>query len=244
MANKPPQTFYPKVSDDIPWESRKHFQLIYQKLNNHALAFANITSAAKGVTNTTIENFGGGGSGGVTPIMGLGGVNDQSGVTAYTTTVADNGVILILDDASPVAVTLSTGVTSPWLIFINNLGVGLVTLTPSSGTINGGATFTIPFDYSSIVAFDGTNFWATVLPVVPVNTPAVAHEFFTAYNAVTGAFTQAQPAFTDVSGQITTAQLPASGLTTTITTAKLTVGGSNGSMVFTNGSLTASTPAT
>lgn len=241
MANAP-QTFYPKVSDDIPWETRKHLQLIYQKLNNHALAFANITSAAKGVTNTTIENFGGGGtSSGST---GIGGVNDQAGVTTYTTTVADNGVVLILDDASPVAVTLSTGISSPWIIFINNLGAGLVTLTPMSGTINGGATFTIPFDYSSIVAFDGTNFWATVLPVVPVNTPAVTHEFFTAYNAVTGAFTQAQPAFTDISGQITTAQLPASGLSTTITTAKLTVGGSNGSSTYTDGILTASTPAT
>jgi hypothetical protein len=37
---------------------------------------------------------------------------------------------------------------------------------------------------------------------------------------------------------------PPSGVTATITTAKLTGGGSNGSMTFTNGVLTASTPAT
>jgi len=54
----------------------------------------------------------------------------------------------------------------------------------------------------------------------------------------------AQPSFTDISGQITTAQLPSSGLSTTITTAKLTGGGANGSMTFTNGILTASTPST
>lgn len=34
------------------------------------------------------------------------------------------------------------------------------------------------------------------------------------------------------------------GLTVTITTAKLTVGGTNGSMTFSNGLLTAQTPAT
>lgn len=37
---------------------------------------------------------------------------------------------------------------------------------------------------------------------------------------------------------------PPSGVTTTITTAKLTGGGANGSMTFTNGVLTAQTPAT
>ena len=37
---------------------------------------------------------------------------------------------------------------------------------------------------------------------------------------------------------------PPSGITGTITTAKLTGGGANGSMTFTNGVLTAQTPAT
>lgn len=51
-------------------------------------------------------------------------------------------------------------------------------------------------------------------------------------------------ALSTLSGQITTAQLPASGLSVTIATAKLTGGGTNGSMTFTNGILTAQTPAT
>lgn len=52
------------------------------------------------------------------------------------------------------------------------------------------------------------------------------------------------PALSLLSGQITTSQLPSSGISATITTAKLTAGGTNGSMTFVNGILTASTPAT
>lgn len=104
--------------------------------------------------------------------------------------------------------------------------------------------------------FNGTN-W---LPVAIAQTAAsTAHQWLNSYNATTGAFTQSQPAFADISGtatasqvpalsaltgQITTGQLPASGLSVTITTAKLTTGGTNGSMTFTNGILTAQTPAT
>lgn len=52
------------------------------------------------------------------------------------------------------------------------------------------------------------------------------------------------PALSALSGQITGGQLPASGLSVTIATAKLTSGGTNGSMTFTNGILTAHTDAT
>lgn len=53
-----------------------------------------------------------------------------------------------------------------------------------------------------VYLFDGTN-WNSIgdiSTVSPANTPAIAHEFFTAYNSTTGAFTQAQPAVTDLSG--------------------------------------------
>lgn len=52
------------------------------------------------------------------------------------------------------------------------------------------------------------------------------------------------PALSALTGQITSGQLPAGGFSGTITTAKLTVGGTNGSMTFTDGQLTAETPAT
>jgi len=37
-------------------------------------------------------------------------------------------------------------------------------------------------------------------PTLPQNEPAVAHNFLTAYNSTTGAFTQAQPSYSDISG--------------------------------------------
>lgn len=43
----------------------------------------------------------------------------------------------------------------------------------------------------------------------PINTTATASQFFTAFNAVTGAFTKAQPAFTDISGSVADGQLSA-----------------------------------
>jgi hypothetical protein len=45
---------------------------------------------------------------------------------------------------------------------------------------------------------------------LPANTTATANQFFTAYNSTTGAFTKAQPAFSDLSGSITTSQQPSS----------------------------------
>jgi hypothetical protein len=204
----------------------------------------NTTSSTESVTNVTI---------------GGGPVNNQTGVTAYTTAQSDNGALLIFADASPVAVTLNNSVTLPWYCFVTNQGAGLVTLTPQQNTINGNASETVLQSYFAVIFFDGTNWWSSNIPIVPVNTPGVAHQWLASYNAATGAFTLSQPAFTDISGtatagqvpalsaltgQITTSQLPSSGLTTTIVTAKLTGGGANGSMVFTNGILTASTPAT
>jgi hypothetical protein len=48
----------------------------------------------------------------------------------------------------------------------------------------------------------------TGAPAFAANTGAVSHQFFTAYNSTTGAFSAAQPAFTDISGSVAAAQLP------------------------------------
>ena len=135
-----------------------------------------------------------------------------------------------------------------------NQGAGTATLTPSvSGAVTptisyagnpGAASMPLLGGYCAIVAYDGANWWAYTEPIVPVTFGAISHQFLTAYNAATGAFTATQPAFSDISGQITTSQLPASGLSVTITTAQLTPTGAQGSMTFTSGILTAQTPAT
>ncbi|HZQ53326.1 MAG TPA: hypothetical protein VFB14_14075 [Bryobacteraceae bacterium] len=59
-------------------------------------------------------------------------------------------------------------------------------------------------------------------PTLPANTPAVSHQFLTGYNATTGAFTEAQPAFSDISGQIATSQVPTLNQNTTGTAANIT----------------------
>ncbi len=157
----------------------------------------------------------------------LGTVSNQSGLTTYTIAGTDAGALIVLDDASAIAVTLST-MSPPWFCFVFNSGVGTATLTPSTGTVNGNATLTLATGQGAIVFFDGTNWWAVTTPLAPNTIAPVAGEFLTGYDASTGIFSQAAP----------------TGLSVTITTAKLTTGGTEGSQVFTNGILTAQTPAT
>lgn len=223
-------------------------------------------------------------------------VNNQTGNITYTTAQGDNGALIILADTSPVAVTLNNAVTLPWYCFITNQAAGLVTLTPQQNLIDGNATQTLQQGYFLTLFFDGTNFWSGTIPIVPVNTPGIAHEWIDSYDATTGVFTLSQPAFTDISGVAATTQIgtgtpsagnyvdggtgawtalpppptvpstiapvageyltgynsgtgvfsqstPA-GISVTITTAALTIGGIQGSQTFTNGILTAQTPAT
>jgi hypothetical protein len=166
-------------------------------------------------------------------------VNDQTGSTSYTTQQSDNGAFILFNDASPIAVTLGIGpvIQTPWYCQIINYGAGTVTVTPPAGsTISypgalAASSMPIASGSGAAIAYGGTNFDAILFVssfVPPVNLPSVAGEYVTAYNASTGAFTLSTPA----------------GISATIATAKLTVGGTNGSMTFVGGLLTAQTPAT
>jgi hypothetical protein len=176
------------------------------------------------------------------------GINLQSG-TSYDVQNTDYQGIIEFNNSGAITVTLNGAVGTNFTCTILNLGTGQITLSPDSGyLVNSAATLTLQpgvgcqvfFADRAWTAYSG----ATSFPVVPTSSGPVAHQWVNSYNAATGAFTETQPAFTDISGQITTSQLPAVGLSATITTANLTVGGTNGSMTFTNGILTASTPAT
>jgi hypothetical protein len=169
----------------------------------------------------------------------LGTVNDQTGNVTYATQQSDYGAFIILNDASPIAVTLSVLasvplITVPWYTVFLNLGAGTATLTPVSGKISygttiGAASMPLAGGAFAMVVFDGTNFEASALStIVAQNTPAVAGVYLTGYNSTTGAFSVSTPA----------------GLSVTIVTAKLTVGGTQGSEVFTNGLLTSQVQAT
>ena len=191
--SSPPITYSgPVISSEVPWETRRHLQLIYQKLGNHvqgiSLLSDKVNTLKAGSTATVFEGAGGGGS--TSGVVGVA-VNNQIGQTAYSTMSGDNNALIVFSDASPIAVTLNSQ-TPPWSCFIANigaLGAGTVTLTPFSGTINGGATLAVLPTYEALVAFDGTNWFAATLPIVPLNFGAISHEFLNAYNATTGAFT-------------------------------------------------------
>lgn len=155
----PSQTFVPKISPDVPWEVAHHITLLYQKLNGVAQAVVTAHTAAVGTTTVVerIQAGGGGGGGGFSAVIGF--VNDQAGHTSYTTQPGDNGALIILNDASPIAVTLGVASGTPWFCWMTNLGAGTATLTPVSGTVNGSASFSLLQNYTTIVAFDGVNFW-------------------------------------------------------------------------------------
>jgi len=238
--------YYPVFDKDVDPKTQGHFLDLYTAVHQHDQAIqlvnekvASIVAGTQNVTN--IENVTT--SSGTSSLAGLGRVNMQT--ADYTLQSSDAGSLVTMTSVIATVITLNFTVSTPFFCYIMNFGSADVTLTPDSGAlINGAATLTLPPGYSTVVFFDTQAWEATTFPPLPSSFAAVASNWLRSYNAVTGTFTASQPAFTDITGQITTAQLPASGLTVTITTAALTGLGTQGSMTFTNGILTAQTPAT
>ena len=197
---------------------------------------------------------------------GLGGSNDQTGATTYTLVAHDNGVLLILNDASPVAVSLNSGLAPPYFLFITNFGAGAVTLTPSSGLVNGAASLVMNQHDTLMAVFDGTNWLTSDLLVLAQTFTAAAHEWVKTYDAITGLLTSTRPDYSDLTGtpQLAITKAPVAGeyltgydsttglfsqsstpgISGTITTAALTGIGTQGSMTFVDGILTAQVQAT
>lgn len=165
-----------------------------------------LKAGTKSTTTTVVEGGGGGGS---SFPNGIGTLSNQTGLTAYTMATTDNGALVLFSDASPVAVTLNTAVNPPYFFYAVNWGAGLVTFTPPTPTtisyINnlGAASMPLKTNYLTLIVFDGANFWAATLPVVPVTFTAVPHEWLNSYDDTTGLFTASQPAASDLSNGTT-----------------------------------------
>jgi hypothetical protein len=127
---------------------------------NQAIAYLNsrITQSASASTTTTVLESSGGG-GGQTPSLIVGGVNDQIGVTDYTTQQTDYGVKILVGDSSPVTVTLNSTVTTPWFTIIDNDSSSMVSLTTNPPATVQGENEILPGGFA-IVYFDGQNFWS------------------------------------------------------------------------------------
>jgi len=110
-----------------------------------------------GIVAVFTASIGGSGPAGPTGPSGSG--NLQTKTSSYGT-VSTDGTIL-MNSASATTLTLNTsGLVSGQMIRIKNINTGIVTVTPSSGTIDGSASITIAVQYETIeVVFDLTNFW-------------------------------------------------------------------------------------
>jgi len=190
---------------------------------------------------------------------------------AYTVQNTDYQGTIQFTASGAIAVTLNSAVNQNFTCTLLNLGSGVITLTPTLGyLVNGAASLTLPVSAGCQVSF-ANRAWTvfvgvTALQIVPGNTPPVSHEWIKSYNSTTGAFTQTQPDYSDLTGTPTLpANTPATtgeyltaynsttgaftkstpaGISATITTAALTALGTQGSMTFVDGRLTAQTPAT
>jgi hypothetical protein len=136
------------------------------------------------------------------------------------------------------------GVTSPSSVLVKDQASGVQNGVYDLTTVGGGApwvlTRRVEMDQASdinnagaIPVISGTlnasTLWVETAIIVTVGTTglsysqfspstisAVSHDFLTSYSQATGAFAQAQPAFTDISGTATGAQIPATAAASTI----------------------------
>jgi hypothetical protein len=136
------------------------------------------------------------------------GVNTQAS-NSYTIQNTDYQGIIIFNTASAIAVSLNSAVEANFTCTILNLSTGIITLTPTTGTVNGGASLVLGAGQGVQVFFPRPNWLAyagtTVVQIVPQTKALVAHQFFVSYDATTGLFVSAQPAYSDISGTPTLA---------------------------------------
>ena len=93
----------------------------------------------------------------------IGTVNNQAGQAAYQVQQSDYGALVVVNDASGVAVSLNSSVTKPYYSRIKvDSGSGNAILTPTSGTINGAGFILVPAGTTLNVFFNSTdNNWTT-----------------------------------------------------------------------------------
>lgn len=215
----PAQKFWPDTQDAEP---KVHFALTIAQtaIQQHEEALISLKSQVDAVVATQTAASGGSTTpvtppATTTPVLGQ--VNNQTDVT-YTVQNSDYGGLITFNNAAPVAVTLNPAVQQFWFASVENLGAGLVTFTPGTGTVNGFASIQITTGMGGQIFYDGTNWWAFTVPTQPLTFAAVAHEFLTSYSSVTGLFTAVQPAAADISGLGTAATRNTTGAGAAVTT--------------------------
>lgn len=90
-------------------------------------------------------------------------INAQSGTT-YTVLNSDQGKLITFNNAGSVSVTLpqagvGSAFLSGWFAYIENIGAGTVTITPTSSTIDGAGTIVLSQNAGVIIASNGANYF-------------------------------------------------------------------------------------
>lgn len=159
-------------------------------------------------------------------------VNAQTGTT-YTFVAADNGELTTFSNASAISVTLpqatTSGFTAGASFDVQNIGAGTATITPTTSTINGGASLALGQGQGAHIVSDGTNYAAQYWPSatssgvssITATSPLTANG--SSGSAQTGAVTVACPtcgsggsgAWTNITGST---QITATGCTQSAST--------------------------
>lgn len=158
-------------------------------------------------------------------------INAQTGTT-YTVLATDVGKLVTLSNAASIAVTLpqATGLfgTGFWF-YVQNIGAGTATITPTTSTLNGAATLVLPSGGNAYIVSDGTNYSAvsvvaaseTALGIIELATTAEVTAGTDTTRAVTPAGISANFATTSEVGGVHTTGSVTSG-TTSLTVASAT----------------------
>lgn len=101
-------------------------------------------------------------------------INAQTG-TSYTVQATDAFTLLTFNNSAAIAVSLpaasTTGFGVGFSFEVQDLGVGTVTITPASGTINGAASVAIPQNSGCSITSDGTNYQISACSAVSTPIP-------------------------------------------------------------------------
>lgn len=139
-------------------------------INSTSLAFAQLSTGAGTVTSVDasggVQTASGSAITGTGTVRGAHVINAQTG-TSYALIATDRGKHVTQSNASSSAYTIaqagSTGFEDGYFTFLENIGVGALTLTPTTSTINGAATLVLDSGMSAIIFSDGTNYRAIVI---------------------------------------------------------------------------------
>ena len=170
-----PNMFWPDVIDEAGPKTHFAMTIAQNAIQDHERALialkAQIDAIQDGGSSSGGSSSGGSSGGGSTPITPPPPVTPTLGTvtiitaTSYMTQTSDYGGLVVFNSATAVAVTLNFAVAMNWFATYENIGAGLVTFTPNSGTINGVASLDLPMNTGCVIYFDGINFWAFTVPV-------------------------------------------------------------------------------